>query len=185
MKSCVACAEEIKSEAKICHYCQSPQNKFVKYLGRNPYGIPLFLFLGFYLTVTMYPGLFTKYIFDAKKLEKYGMSIGEFSLEINSDEMDAGSKYAVVKCSGQIKNQSTKNWVKPEVNTRFYDEDGNLLDNQAMVLSTVYIPAGQKALLTSVISERNTLMNLEKRFKSCDMTLISAHEDSLFTPVLY
>lgn len=139
VRTCPYCAEQIRVAAKVCPHCR----QWLTILSlRNPatflavfYFCALALIVGFlvFLGRLLNPGInFMPY--------RDGISIVDSRMNIQ----DAG-KDSSVHVVAVITNQTDIAWKQVQLDVRFFDQSGKLIDGRMYIDSSVILPHGESA----------------------------------------
>ena len=138
-KTCPYCAEPVKNTAKICPHCR----QWLTALSfRNPavlvvviYFCILILIVGFlmFLGRLLNPGInFMPY--------RDGISIVDSRMNIQDEGKDSSVHVVAV-----ITNQTDIAWKQVQLDVRFFDRTGELIDGRMYLDSSIILPHGESA----------------------------------------
>ena len=163
-KLCKMCYKEIPSRAKKCPYCLHWQNKF-SMIGWNP-ALPIIIFLIPYIIIWyMFVSMFDK----GKDFTPYRNQITISNSEIRFGEKKSGETIAVV---GTMSNSSSIPWKDIQIEVRFYDSNGKMVDTEQQKDYPYEIPANGSAAF-----KVSTLREFPKdQYAKYDVVIISAQD---------
>jgi hypothetical protein len=162
-KTCPYCDEEVKPAAKVCPYCR---NWLSKYSLRNPVvgisGFCLFLiivFIGFlnFVHQIMNPG---------RDFSPYRDSISVVESRMNFKPDEYGDAFYVVTV---LTNKCEFAWKNPQLDLRFYNKAGTLIDAMSYTGNGVVYPNGEMAFKT-----KNRPSHPVAEYDSCKVFVRSA-----------
>ncbi len=141
-KICKMCYKEIPRKARKCPYCHHWQNKLSMIIS-NP-GLPIIIFL--------IPYAFLMYIFTTNMMDT-GEDFTPYrdQITIISSELKFGEKKVcetvaeTVAVVGTMSNGSSIPWKEIQIEVRFYDSDGKMIDSEQQKKYTFEIPADGNA----------------------------------------
>lgn len=119
-KSCNMCFELIDSRARKCPYCHHWQNKLYGFFFH-----PAIAVLPFALVFLIGP-VMMKIMFDpGKSFEKYKELVKITNTNLTFGQTDCGPNLVVL---GTFKNNSDVTWKDLQLEVRFFDKEGKLID---------------------------------------------------------
>ncbi len=121
-KLCKMCCKEIPDKARKCPYCHYWQNKFSIYVWGPALPIIIFL-LPFAFIMYMLENTFDK----GEDFTPYRNQITVTNSELEFGEKKSGETVAVI---GTMSNKSPVPWKDVQIEVRFYDSNGKMIDSE-------------------------------------------------------
>jgi hypothetical protein len=152
-KICKMCYKEIPSKARKCPYCQHWQSKF-SMIAWNP-ALPVVIFLlPFAFFMYMIGGMLN--MFDrGEDFTPYRDKITITGSELKFGEKKVCETVAeTVAIVGTMSNSSSIPWKDVQIEVRFYDSDGKMIDSEQQKDYPLEVPAdGNAAFKVSTLRE--------------------------------
>lgn len=139
---CPYCAEEIQATAKVCPHCR---NWLVFLSLKNP-AVFLICFCFFFLVLIVGFLAFVRGMFNpGMDFSPYRDSISVVESRMNSqpDEYGSGTVICVVVV---LTNKCELSWKNPQLDLRFYNQSGTLIDANTYTGNGLIHPNGELAL---------------------------------------
>jgi hypothetical protein len=137
-KTCKACAEDIRSAAKVCPHCR--QSQWLLFSRSPLIAIPLSVLLFFGILTLMTPN---RAVF--KPGAKFQDHAGEIAVRESSFGFDdcATCKSALqVTTVGMLDNTGERSWKELQFEVRYLDAAGQLIDTVSSREYSMVVPAG-------------------------------------------
>jgi len=167
-KTCKMCYKEIPNRAKKCPYCHHWQSKF-SMIAWNP-ALPVVIFLlPFAFFMYMVANMFDK----GKDFTPYRnqITISNSELKFGEKKCD-GTTAETVAVIGTISNKSSVPWKDVQMEVRFYDSNGRMVDSKQQKGYSTEVPAdGNAAFKISTVREFP-----KEQYAKYDVSIISASD---------
>ena len=132
-KPCMACCEPIQVAAKRCPHCNQQQSRVTQFLNTGGGAVVLLALLAFMI-----------YQFHREKQEfkdySSKLSTGPFTVHVEGD-----NEMAYASCLSIAKNDAPFGWRNLQVEARFFDASGQLIDITHQRLTGSFLPANGEA----------------------------------------
>ena len=132
-KVCPLCAEPIKSAAKVCPFCRAPQTRlahWLPYLGLGFSALVLLAFIGL-ACVWLFP--------DAFRSEDRSFTPYRSQLVVARTSLERDPRKPEFWLSGYITNTGNYPWRVQELEVRFMEGEGNLVDVRHAEISEKFV----------------------------------------------
>ena len=122
VKVCPLCAEPIKAAAKVCPFCRAPQTRLAHWRPYLGVGFSAFVMLAFVglACVWLFPDVFRS---EGRSFAPYRAQLVVARTSLERDQRTPGSWL-----SGYITNTGNYPWRVQELEVRFMEGEGNLVD---------------------------------------------------------
>ena len=133
MKTCIACCEQIQLGAKRCPHCNQHQGRFTNFLNA---GGGVFVLL---IVITFFIYQFHR---ERQEFKDYAskLSAGPFTVHV-----EGTNDFSYASCLAITKNNSPFGWRNLQVEARFFDAKGQLIDATHQRLNGSFLPANGEA----------------------------------------
>jgi len=133
VKVCPLCAEPIKAAAKVCPFCRAPQTRLAHW---GPY-----LGLGFSVLVLLaFVGLACLWLFpDAFRSEGRSFARYRAELVVARTSLERDQRKAEFWLSGYITNTGNYPWRVQDLEVRFIEREGKLVDVRQPEISEKFV----------------------------------------------
>ena len=158
-RTCPRCAEEIKAAAKVCPFCQTRQSRFM-ILGEE---VAIFLSVLFVIGLAVPVLLWAFPHEDGSGGRAYSPHRG--GLQVVRTQWETVGKRADVWLSGYVTNQGNYPWRVRELEVRYLDAQGGLLEVDSGSFSDPFVvqPGYEHAFRLQLTSHRPYLTNAANR----------------------
>jgi len=161
-KICKMCYKEIPGKARKCPYCHHRQNKF-SFVVSSPFVAAAFIIISYVLMVYV----FSKMLDKGVDFAPYRSQVTISDSELKFGEKKSGETVAVI---GTMSNKSPVPWKDVQIEVRFYDSNGKMIDSKQNKDYPFEVPAnGNAAFKISTLREFP-----KEQYVKYDVTIISA-----------
>lgn len=127
---CPFCAETIRRAARLCPHCRTLQGRWSAYLG-----VALALMTLTFLVVVA-GGAFVAYrLFNPGKA--FAPYRDQFSITTSSRQFSTNERGRYVTTVGTVRNNSDYAWKEVQLEVRYFDQQGKLIDVGNQIISAV------------------------------------------------
>jgi hypothetical protein len=132
-KACKSCCEQIQLGAKRCPHCNQQQSRVINFLNMGG---------GALIGVAVLAFFFYQFHRNNQELKDYAskLSTGPFTVHVQST-----SETPYASCLAIARNDAPFGWRNLQVEARFFDASGNLIDVTHQRLNGSFIPANGEA----------------------------------------
>lgn len=151
-KTCPYCAEQIKASAKVCPRCQQ---WLTTYSLRNPTvfigSVCLCALISLFVAFLLFQRLFERLLQPGIDFSSYRDSISVIESRMN---LEKGDKESSVNVVAVITNKSELAWKEIEMDTRFFDKTGTMIDAQTVPQRWTILPHSELAFRIRITTSR-------------------------------
>lgn len=132
-KACIACCEQIQLGAKRCPHCNQLQSRVINFLNTGG-GLLLGLAVLAFFVYLLHR--------ERQEFKDYAskLSAGPFTVHV-----EGTGETSYVSCLAIVKNDSPFGWRNLQVEARFFDARGHLIDVTHQLLNGSFLPANGEA----------------------------------------
>jgi len=137
-KVCPLCAETIKAKARVCPYCRAPQSRYALWLQNT------FVFVPVIAVVIVAVFILSKFAPVPDDFEGLGFKVHRNDLAVSGTHMVSEGASPNLWMTGVVTNRGSHSWRVQELEVRFLDGQGKLLDvSHPQAKDSFVVGAGQ------------------------------------------
>jgi hypothetical protein len=148
-RTCPSCAETVKAAAKLCPYCRSDLRRSAIRVRVSEWVAWLCLLLFFFGALM----LFYRFVRPWEDFTKHRNQVTVSSSSIQFS--DAGDRGKFVTTIGTVKNESDWAWKNLQVEVRYFNQEGKLIDVGVQTVSdTIVQPHSESGFRVRTLADQ-------------------------------